>query len=136
MNTTPPVSQQTRYQLPLMSADDLQYLRQLIITDIQRLKGGPERDLVHRAYAVLGKIKLADHPPPNPLNAKNRRLILKIINGYQEHLESAIETSLVPGEHEPREPHLDNVAADRKRWDEVENLRMDLSKDTERRAEP
>lgn len=60
------------------------------------------------------QITLTDH---------ERRSVIRLLGKFQDHLESAIETNIAPGETEPREPWLKPIIAqDRRDWWDAEKL--------------
>lgn len=56
------------------------------------------------------------------ISNRNARLIVRMLGQLQEHLESAIETALVPCTGQPMEQDKANVAADRRDWRRAETL--------------
>lgn len=66
------------------------------------------------------------------LTDQERRAVVRLLGALQDHLESVIECRVVPGETEPREPHLRPIIAqDRRDWQAAEKLVKRL---TERKA--
>ena len=74
------------------------------------------------------------------LTRRDAAALVRLLGELQTHLESAIESGLVPGETEPREQYGPDVAADRRTWRRAEDLVMllteQLGRSRKRKARP